>query len=98
MHPVFNLGHLRLYKQSSELFGKRTKLPKTRDLVASEEYEVEAILGHKTTYKNNGNRRMYLVRWLGFEPTEDSWMSEHDLHNAPSLKREYLKMHILISG
>jgi hypothetical protein len=93
MHPVFNLEHLCLYKQSSERFGECTKLPPTRNLLPTEEYEVEAILRHRVSSKKSGNRRMYLVRWVSYEPTEDSWISEYDLRNA--LQREYLRMHNL---
>ncbi|KAJ7141485.1 hypothetical protein C8R44DRAFT_867103 [Mycena epipterygia] len=55
MHPVFNLEHLRKYHQSDPALGKRTELPATRDyLRASEEYVVEAILGHKIKSKKTG--------------------------------------------
>jgi hypothetical protein len=86
MHPVFNLKHLHLYKQSSDHFEERTQLPTTRNLIASEEYEVEAILGHKLTSKKNGNHRRYLVWWQGYKSTEDSWISEYNLCNTPAPK------------
>lgn len=90
MHPVLNIEHLRRYRPSPEQFGERTQLPPTRDLLdADEEYEVEAILGHKLTRRKKGNNRMYLVRWRGYEASEDSWISEYDLRNAPELKQEY---------
>jgi hypothetical protein len=34
---------------------------------------------------------MYLVRWRGFEPSEDSWVSDYSLRNAPEIRREYLR-------
>lgn len=92
MHPVFNLEHLKKYKPLPPEFGPRTTLPSTHDLLASPEYEVEAILGHRLSNKKTGNRRMYLVRWAGYGPLDDSWVSEYDLRNAPELKREYLNM------
>jgi hypothetical protein len=96
MHPVVNLEHLKKYNQSSAEFGERVVLPPTRDLLnASEEYEVEAILGHQLSGRKDGNRRMYLIRWKGFDPSEDSWVSEFELRNAPELKREYLALHQL---
>ncbi|KDQ27187.1 hypothetical protein PLEOSDRAFT_1017074, partial [Pleurotus ostreatus PC15] len=68
------------------------RLPPTRDLLpASEEWEVEAILGHKVSSRKSGRKRLYLVRWKGLDPTEDSWLSEHELRNAPALKRKYLR-------
>lgn len=95
MHPVFNLEHLKKYHPSPPEFGPRNSLPSTREFLASPEYEVEAILGHRLTGKKTGNRHMYLVRWAGYGPQDDSWLSEYDLRNAPELKREYLKMHQL---
>jgi hypothetical protein len=38
---------------------------------------------------------MYLVRWKGYDPSEDSWVSEWELCNAPEVKREYLALHQL---
>ena len=34
---------------------------------------------------------MYLVRWAGYGPADDQWMSEYDLRNAPEVKRDYLR-------
>ena len=89
MHPVINIEHLKKYKQSPSDFAERTMLPSTREFLASEEYEVEAILGHKLTGKKRGNRRMFRVRWAGYGPESDSWVSEADLCNSPELKRGY---------
>ena len=58
MHPVINIEHLKKYKQSPPEFEDRTTLPPTRDFLPSEEYEVEAILGHKLSGKKKGNRRI----------------------------------------
>jgi hypothetical protein len=94
MHPVFNLEHLRLYRPSDEKWGLRSTLPETRDyLKATEEYVVEAILGHRVKSRKRGNQRLFLVRWEGYSPADDSWVSEYDLRNAPVLKREYLRLH-----
>jgi hypothetical protein len=96
MHPVFNLEHLRKYHISDPAFGERTVLPETRDyLKASEEYVVEAIIGHMIKPRKNGNQRMFRVRWEGFGPADDTWVSELDLRNVPALKREYLRLHNL---
>ena len=90
MHPVINIEHLKKYRQSPPEFEDRMTLPPTRDFLPSEEYEVEAILGHKLSGKKKGNRRMFRVRWAGYGPESDSWVSEADLRNSPELKREYL--------
>ena len=86
MHPVFNIDHLKKYNPSPNEFGERTELPPTRDLKASKEYEVEAILGHRLTGKKKANRRMYLIRWKGYGPADDSWVSEYDLRNSARIR------------
>ena len=91
MHPVFNLEHLKKYTPTPDKFGERTELPSTRELRASEEYEVEAILGHRLVGKRRANRRMFLIRWKGYGPADDSWVSEYDLRNSAQLKRNYLR-------
>ena len=91
MHPVFNIEHLKKYMPSPTEFGNRTELPSTRDLKASEEYEVEAILGHRLVGKKRANRRMFLVRWKGYGPADDTWVTEYDLRNAAQLRRSYLR-------
>jgi hypothetical protein len=49
-----------------EELGKRTKLPDTQEyLKASEEYVVEAILGHAVHPRKDGNQRMFRIRWEG---------------------------------
>jgi hypothetical protein len=62
IHPVFNLGHLRKYHMPKEESGELTKLPDTQEyLKASEEYMVEAILGHTVRPRKDGNQRMFCI-------------------------------------
>jgi hypothetical protein len=73
MNPVLNMTHLRPYRPSPEQFGERTALPFTRDVTAAtEENEVEAILGHRLSGRKTGNRRIYWVKWKDFDITEES--------------------------
>ncbi|KAI0038552.1 hypothetical protein FA95DRAFT_1451113, partial [Auriscalpium vulgare] len=59
---VLNLEHLRLYRPSDPEFGHRTVLPDTRlEKPASEEYQVEKIVGHR--YDKQKKQMMYLIRW-----------------------------------
>ena len=45
---VFNVEHLRRYRQSPSRFGERMVLPETQaHKPASEEYQVERIVGHR---------------------------------------------------
>jgi hypothetical protein len=44
--PIFNIEQLKLYKESPEDLGSRSVMPDTRDhKIASEEYEVDKIVG-----------------------------------------------------
>jgi hypothetical protein len=96
MHPVFNLEHLRKYHISQEELGERTALPETHNYMAiSEEYVVEAIIGHVTKPRKNGSHCMFRVRWEGYGPANDTWVAERDLHNAPAIKRKYLRLYKL---
>ncbi|KAI0040555.1 hypothetical protein FA95DRAFT_1478406, partial [Auriscalpium vulgare] len=57
---VMNLEHLRLYRPSDPEFGSRTILPNTRqDKPASEEYQVEKIVGHR--YDKRRKQMLYLI-------------------------------------
>lgn len=48
-----------------------------------ENYEVEKLLDHK-------EERLFLVRWKGYGPEDDTWEAESNLH-CPKMLRAYLK-------
>lgn len=50
------------------------------------EYEVKAILGHRLGRRN---KLELLVRWKGYDASEDSWEPEANLANAEELLRSY---------
>ncbi|KAJ8495303.1 hypothetical protein ONZ45_g12913 [Pleurotus djamor] len=63
MHPVFNFSHLKKYHPSDPRFGTRSRLPPTRsDIPEKEEWEVQAILGHRLSSRKTGRQRMFLLR------------------------------------
>ncbi|KII93300.1 hypothetical protein PLICRDRAFT_71792, partial [Plicaturopsis crispa FD-325 SS-3] len=53
------------------------------------EYEVDHIVAHK--YDKRSRKLQYLLRWKGYDPLHDSWVSERDLRNAPEILRAYRK-------
>lgn len=50
-----------------------------------EEWEVEQILDSKT-YRG---RLQYLVKWVGFDDTENQWLSADDVANSPRLLDDF---------
>jgi hypothetical protein len=88
-HPVF---HARLLKPA--VSSDPTQFPNREpprpgpafpeDDERDEEYEIERILNHR-----DDNGREYLVHWLGWPHSDDSWVKEEDLH-APDLLAAYL--------
>lgn len=91
--PVFNVDHLKKYTSSPLEFGERETMPETRALKKeSEEYEVETLVGHKFDKKTK--KYQFLVRWKGYNPHFDSWVTERDMKNTPAILREYRSKHL----
>ncbi|TFY58379.1 hypothetical protein EVJ58_g6460 [Rhodofomes roseus] len=93
MNPVLNIEHLRQYREDTEAqFSAidRPTVPDPRhsDLLASQEWEVEDIIGWRRN-RSLRNRLEFLIRWKGYGPTEDSWVSEFDLRNARDILRDF---------
>jgi hypothetical protein len=54
------------------------------------EYEIEEIIGHRIGARN---KVQYLVRWLGYDASEDMWLYEEDLSGAQRLLKNYKQRH-----
>ena len=74
LHPVFYVSLLCSYKPGGE--GVEPPPPITAD--KEEEYEVTALFSHQV---QRGTRH-YLVRWRGYDSSEDSWLSEVELEHS----------------
>ncbi|GFF98632.1 hypothetical protein IFM61392_00397 [Aspergillus lentulus] len=55
-----------------------------------QEYELERVVA-KRTHKTKGGKikTQYLVKWLGFEDHENTWLDDKDLEQAQELINEY---------
>jgi len=88
--PVFNIEHLKPYKESEEKWGECTSMRESRQIKpTSEEYNVEAIIGHRR--KLHGME--WLIRWEGYGPQFNTWEPTACLKNAPLVLDEYKKAH-----
>ncbi|KAJ8454593.1 hypothetical protein ONZ51_g12939 [Trametes cubensis] len=87
VHPVFHACFLTPYKENDTHGPNYTRPPP--DLInGEEEYEVEAIVGHKTT---RGGIR-YQIKWKGYSSAENTWEPESALiPNAKEILQQYKK-------
>ncbi|GJE91115.1 hypothetical protein PsYK624_072640 [Phanerochaete sordida] len=89
---VLNIQHLTAYQRSPDEWGLRASIESSReDRVPSEEYQVEKIVRHRFNRKTGAMQ--FLVRWTGFTPLYDSWLSAKDLRNAPRPLYDYKLLH-----
>ena len=78
---MFHVSLLRRYQQGGDGQG----VPEPIWVEDGPEYEVERILEHRA--RRSGVQ--YLIRWKGYDPSEDSWLPESDLRNAPEVLNAY---------
>ena len=77
VHPVWNVSKIYPYHEDSANPNHPRPPP---DIIEGEpEWEVEQILDSKFAY----GKLQYLVKWLGWPDSENSWQDEIDLENAP---------------
>ena len=81
IHPVFHVSLLRPHVPGGT--SAAPPLPILRD--GEEEWAVEAILRHR----RKGGQLEYLVRFEGYDSSQDQWLKEEDLANAAQVLRSY---------
>ncbi|CAI7889453.1 unnamed protein product [Closterium sp. NIES-54] len=88
IHNAFHMQLLKPYQDPNKLYTGRQPPPPPPVLVNDElEYEVESVLAHR---RRRHGALEFLVRWKGYDPSEDSWVSEEDMSNARRSLRDYL--------
>ena len=84
IHPVFHVSLLEPYK--SRPGEDPASHPEATLLEDGDEwYEIEEILDDR----RRRGRTEYLVRWMGYTPAHDQWVTEADLEGAGKLLGEY---------
>jgi hypothetical protein len=68
--------------------------PRDWDEMEPDEYEIEAIVSHRTRQQKQGKKtvrkKQYLVRFKGYSPDEDKWIDEQQLkETANKLVSDY---------
>uniref|UniRef100_A0A0W0FRD0 Reverse transcriptase-rnase h-integrase n=1 Tax=Moniliophthora roreri TaxID=221103 RepID=A0A0W0FRD0_MONRR len=85
IHPVFYAGLLRPYKET-EAHGKNFIEPPPDIVDRHEEFEVEAIIGHKPLRKP----RHFLMSWKGFNSSHNEWKTKKELEHAMDVYLDYI--------
>ena len=85
IHNVFHVDLLIPHRQT-EAYGETYRQPPPELIDGEEEYEIEEIIDQCTDKRRR--KKQYLVSWVGYPTSENSWVDESDLH-APELLEEF---------
>ena len=86
--PTFHTSHIKPFKQNDDTKWPARTLDKPGPILVNgiPEHVVDKIIDHKKVGKSNIK---YLVRWSGYGPEDDQWISARDLEDNIALD-EYL--------
>jgi transposase InsO family protein len=90
IHDVVSIAHLKKFgKDTGHLrpLPIRTEVDNDDDGESHDEWEVEAIHGHRT-YKG---KRQYLIKWRGYPDSESTWEPVDHLDNAQNALLKYIE-------
>ena len=87
IHNVFHMDLLTPYIET-QAYGENYPQPPPEIIDGKEEYEVELIIDDHYIRQGWKRKRQFLVKWKGYPRSENSWVSEEDMH-APGLLANY---------
>lgn len=84
--PTFHTSHIKPFKQNdnSKWPARTLEKPGPVDDNLDSEYLVDKIIDHKKIGKSGVK---YLVRWVGYGPEDDQWISGRDLEDNEALDK-----------
>ena len=83
IHPVFHASLLTPYSETRE-HGENYSRPPPDLVGGGEQYEVETIRSHRR--QGRGNHLQYLVKWLGYPESDNTWEPAGHLQTPMLLK------------
>ena len=91
MTCVFNTKRLELWKEDDRFPERQQVLMPLPEVTpdGEQEFEVEAIISHRTRNTRNKSRTEYLVKWKGYDHCEDTWLPEYELGSAQEKLNTY---------
>jgi hypothetical protein len=99
VHDVFSVDKLKSYVENDDTLWKDRKsahAPQTQSVAGFNEYVVERVLGHRDIRVKKGaltvKVRQWLVRWKGFDATEDQWLREEKI-NTSGMKNQQWELY-----
>ena len=88
VHPVFHASKLIMYHQDT-VANRKPPQPPAIKIEGEPEFKVKEILDSKVVR----GRVQYLVKWKGYDHSDDTWEPQTNLTNANELLQEFHQQH-----
>jgi hypothetical protein len=91
IHPIISIAHLEKYNPSPASLGIRpTRHLSRADFEDLPEVDVDRIIAERWFKRGSKRIRKFKVRWKGFGPEDDEWLTKAELSNAPLALSDWL--------
>jgi hypothetical protein len=99
IHPILNIAHLEAYHESPPEFGSRpTKGLNRDDFDVTPEVDIESIIADRWRRIKGKRIQQFKVRWKGFGPEDDEWLTKRQLRNAPMVLQDWQNLKLAHSS